>query len=222
MKQLTDRRTLSLCVWCFLLMLGVGCGSETSGGSTNNTTNLDGGVLDAAQADDATVDAGQGADSAAADDSATTDIGQTDAGAADAGAADAGAADAGAADAGTTDADVAAPTWATVHAEIIVKNSCAGGYCHGGGAGSLKLTGDAAKDHAALLSGAAGSNNKAMCAKSAYVVPNKPEESLLWLKIDKSASHGCGGKMPPSSGAGGLSKADSDLLKTWIAAGAQL
>ena len=189
------------------MMFGVGCGSETGSGSANNTTNLDGGVLDAGQADDATVDAGQGADSAAADDSATTDVGQADAGAADAGA---------------TDAGVAAPTWATVHAEIIVKKSCAGGYCHGGGAGSLKLTGDAAKDHAALLGGAAGSKNKAMCAKSAYVVPNKPEESLLWLKIDKSAAHGCGGKMPPSSGAGGLSKADSDLLKTWIAAGAQL
>ena len=143
--------------------------------------------------------------------------------AADAAAAtDAGGQDVGTADAGAADAGASAPTWATVHAAIIVKNSCAGGYCHGGGSGSLKLTGDATKDHAALLGGAAGTKDKATCAKSTYVVPGKPGESLLWLKVDKKAAHGCGGKMPPGSTDAGLSEADSDLVKAWIAAGAKL
>ncbi len=108
--------------------------------------------------------------------------------------------------------------WATVHAQII-KPTCAGGYCHGGGSGSLKLTGDAKADHAALTGGTAGSQDAASCGASAYVVPGKPDQSLLWLKVDAKASHGCGKKMP--SGKDGLDAKLSGLIKDWITAGAK-
>ncbi len=118
-------------------------------------------------------------------------------------------------DGGTTPTGTA---WAQLHAKVI-KPTCAGGYCHGGGAGSMKLTGDAAADFTTLTTGKAGNKDAAKCAAQLYVVAGKPAQSLLWLKVDSTAVHGCGDHMPAKSG--GLSAAQSELVKAWIAGGAK-
>ncbi|MBP48218.1 MAG: hypothetical protein CMH53_09810 [Myxococcales bacterium] len=110
------------------------------------------------------------------------------------------------------------PAWSEVHSKIIAP-SCGGGYCHGGGNNPFKVTGDASTDYQALLNGQAGGKKADKCTSKAYIVPGAPEQSLIWLKSDKNANHGCGNKMPPVSK--GLSQQMSDLLKDWIAAGAK-
>ncbi|MCO4762391.1 MAG: hypothetical protein KC502_12850 [Myxococcales bacterium] len=109
-------------------------------------------------------------------------------------------------------------TWANVHSKII-KPMCAGGYCHGGGSGSLKLTGDAKADFTMVRTKMAGNQEASKCTELTLVFPGKPEKSLLWLKTTKGQAHGCGKKMP--KGSDGLSASDSNLIKDWITAGAK-
>ncbi len=200
--MLPSRLAFPLCLT--LCALHLGCSGDDGAGATTTT---DSGPADAAVADSAS-------DSGAADSSGADSAG----GGADVSTQDADTQDAGGGDAGQGDAAATAPTWATVHSTI-VKPVCANGYCHGGGSGSLKLSGDAAADYTALTTGKAGSKDAAQCAAGSYVVPGKPAESLLWLKVDKQASHGCGKKMPSSTD--GLDPAQSALIKGWIAAGAK-
>ncbi len=169
------------------------CGSETApiGSTTVDATGTD----VSASADSAAVDSGAAGQDATA---ATTDSAQGS-------------------DAGTA----AEPTWAEVHKKIIVGKGCSGGYCHGGSAGSLSLSGDATKDHAALLAGSSKGTDAGTCASVQFVVPGKPAQSLLWLKVDANAAHGCGTKMPQSNENAGLPQAESDLIKAWITAGAK-
>ena len=112
-------------------------------------------------------------------------------------------------------------SWAEIHAKLI-KPTCAGGDCHGGGAGAgtLKLTGDAKADYDTLLSGKHAPTELAACVTETFVVPGAAKASLLWLKVDAKAAQGCGTKMPPKSN--GLSAELSGLIAAWIDAGAKL
>ncbi|MCO4762561.1 MAG: hypothetical protein KC502_13705 [Myxococcales bacterium] len=194
--------THSFCTIAISLLLSLivlGCGSETD---TSATT----------PADAVAVDAASESDGGTAQDGEAPDV---------AGDAGSGSADAG----GVVESDagaVNAPSWSEVHKKIIIDNSCNNGYCHGGSAGALSLSGDAKKDHAALLAGKSNDKGASKCSAAEFVVPGKPEQSLLWLKLDAGAVHGCGKKMPPSSNGKGLDPASSNLLKAWIAAGAKL
>ena len=71
------------------------------------------------------------------------------------------------------------------------------------------------------MSGKAMGIFKDKCTHKTYVVAGKPEESLLWLKIDANAVHGCGNKMPSGVGSTGVKADASKLVKDWIAAGAK-
>lgn len=181
------------------------CGTDTTPGAA---TTADVTPTDAANGGDsaAGADSGSAVDSGAAVDSGTAQD-TTSATADSSQGSDAGAS--------------AGPSWAEVHKKIIVDKGCSGGYCHGGSAGSLSLSGDAAKDHAALLAGSSKGKDAGTCASVQFVVPGKPAESLLWLKVDAHTTHGCGNKMPPSSQDDGLPQAESDLIKAWITAGAK-
>ena len=80
----------------------------------------------------------------------------------------------------------------------------------------MTLTGNADADYKALTTGKA---SEASCAAGAYVVAGDASKSLLWLKVDAKAVHGCGDKMPKSGT--GLSDAQSKLVKDWIDGGAK-
>ncbi len=115
--------------------------------------------------------------------------------------------------------------FAAIHHEIFVKYGCTGEYCHGAGAGGLRLyETDVAGNHARLVGAKARSRAKSSCVTQDMVVAGEPDKSLLWLKIDRVAVHGCGAKMPPGDGGepDGLPPAASAKLRAWIAAGAPL
>ena len=152
------------------------------------------------------------------------DIGLSDATVADTSAADDIAADTDtAADGATVDdsttqgdtdaaADVAAgPTFHVVWTDVLVAQGCSGTYCHGG----VWPNEDAA--YAEIMKAKTG---VLKCSAKTLVVPGQPEQSLLWLKSDANAAHGCGVKMPVGSSKG-LPAELSKLLKDWIAAGAK-
>lgn len=189
-----DRRTL-LAAALVALLAAAGCSSEPgSGGSTNTTGGSDGaGALDSAGTDGNATDTGTG-------DTTTADTGNTDTATTDTGTADAVQQDTG----------PAAPTFGDVWTQVLVTEGCSGQYCHGG----LWPNQDAAYKH--LTTATIKTPN---CAANTYVVPGDPNKSLLWLKIDPAAKHGCGNKMP--TGKPGVSAASSKLVKDWIAAGAK-
>lgn len=113
----------------------------------------------------------------------------------------------------TDDTDVApAATFARVESEII-QPSCAFSICHGGGSsGGLSLTGDAAADHAALV-GVASSGLPA----ETLVIAGDPDNSYLIKKLEDA--NGIEGDPMPSTGA--LTDAQIQLVRDWIADGAQ-
>lgn len=112
----------------------------------------------------------------------------------------------------TDDTDVApAATFQRVEDEVI-KPSCAFSFCHSGGAsGGLRLTGDAADDHAALVGVLATG-----LATETLVIPGDPDGSYLVKKLE-DASGIAGARMP----SGGPLTADQiQLVRDWIADGA--
>lgn len=172
------------------LLAATGCSTEPgSGGST---------------------DTAGGSDGAGALDSSGTDATATDTGTGDTSVADTASADTSVADTAAQDTGPAAPTFGDVWTQVLVAEGCSGQYCHGG----LWPNQDAAYKH---LTTATVKTPK--CASSSYVVPGDANKSLLWLKIDPAAKHGCGNKMP--TGKPGVSAASSQLVKDWIAAGAK-
>ncbi len=175
---------------------GDGGGTTAAGGGTS----ADGGV-DAVNATDAAPNDAK-ADGANADAHGT--------GASDSGTLDTAGLDSAAADGETSGGDAAAgPTFGKVWKEVFVVEGCNGAYCHAG------VWPNEAAAYKQLL--AAKSFDKA-CATAAHVTKGKPESSLLWLKMDPAANHGCGKKMP--LGEAGVSAAASKLVKDWIVAGA--
>ncbi len=102
----------------------------------------------------------------------------------------------------------------------ILNNNCAGSGCHSKAeakSGNLKLVDVTAKD---LLS-REGQQKTTKGIK--MVVPQKPNESLLYLKLlapnDRPSNYkDIGAKMPPGTD---LPQSDIDTIKTWIEKGAK-
>jgi len=106
------------------------------------------------------------------------------------------------------------PTAGWVWTNVLSK-SC--GPCHTGtgSSGKLGLGASAASARAAMLNKAVAATG---CKSGKLVVAGKSGQSLLWRKIDATAAHGCGAKMP--KGKALLSKALTDGVKAWIDGGA--
>jgi len=70
---------------------------------------------------------------------------------------------------------------------------------------------------AAYMTLTTATSNSHLCSGQAYVVPGHPESSLLFTKL--TASPPCGERMP--LGGGALPDAQIEMVRSWIAAGAQ-
>jgi hypothetical protein len=103
-----------------------------------------------------------------------------------------------------------------VFEQVLVPQSCTSGYCHGGGAGGLDMM-DEATAYASLVDVPAVTP---VCGLAMRVVPGAPDESITWLRARPAAldDEPCAPKMP--QGSSGLSEADAQLVKDWIAGGA--
>lgn len=104
------------------------------------------------------------------------------------------------------------PAFSEVYQKVIAAHSCAGGYCHGGGAGGLDL-GD---EHTAYQSLVGVVSATEACGGNVRVVAGHPEQSLLFLKVAPSAKV-CGNHMPKGAP---LPAAEVELIRAWIQAGA--
>ena len=78
--------------------------------------------------------------------------------------------------------------------------------------GMLSMGIDPATAYQALMATSVSSH----CGGMALLVPLRPEESLLWLKLDAMPT--CGDRMP--LGGTPLTAAQLDLVKSWILTGA--
>ncbi|HEX2676074.1 MAG TPA: hypothetical protein VHM19_05525 [Polyangiales bacterium] len=100
------------------------------------------------------------------------------------------------------------PTFSEIYTNILHKR-CADAVCHGGGAGNMDFsTRDSAYN--ALMMKADGP--KCRASGKQRVVPGKPEESLIYLKLQPSPP--CGDRMPLS---GKLEAGDIEAIEAWIA-----
>lgn len=113
------------------------------------------------------------------------------------------------------------PTFSRVVSEVITEKNCGGPACHSLTVGGFQL---GPKDtlYSQLVNQPASG---AKCAPLAMdgggatyirVVPKKPDESLLYLKINHAPP--CGDAMPVS---GTLKQDQIDLVHDWIEAGAE-
>jgi hypothetical protein len=94
--------------------------------------------------------------------------------------------------------------------------SCRVSTCHGMGlAGVLMATQDSAWTSLVNQPSSSSSQAKCMALGKQRVVPNDPDNSLLYLKLDVNAP--CGQQMPPG---GQLSRVARERIRTWIAMGA--
>jgi hypothetical protein len=103
-------------------------------------------------------------------------------------------------------------TWANL------KNAMSGCvFCHPGETGAAKNTdfGDMAKLRALLL--AESKYIGATCPIKILVVPGKPLESLLYIKVAGKPPAGCGDQMPKGKTP---DQWNTDVIKNWIMAGA--
>lgn len=115
------------------------------------------------------------------------------------------------------------PTYSTCIQPIFQKSCGETGECHGEGSsdGSLTLIGAKAAD---LKADAMGFNNKDKGRK--IVVPGKPMESLLYLKLllpgeRPAAFDKSGSKMPLNPAKFSIDQAAIDQIKLWIENGAK-
>jgi cytochrome c5 len=116
--------------------------------------------------------------------------------------------------AGSQAEQAAGPTFTLLFDSVF--STCRNPMCHGGGVtggldmSSKKAAYDALVDHA--------SSPTSICAMlgKKRVVPNQPEESLLYLKLTLDAP--CGQQMPPG---GQLRDEQRDQVRAWIEAGAK-
>jgi hypothetical protein len=114
-------------------------------------------------------------------------------------------------------------TFTAIYDDIIRGEGCAGSaLCHGGEAGKLVMK-DRASTYQALVNAKAqgvnvGPDMGPDCADSKLlrVAPGEPDKSLLMQKLLHTQT--CGGEMPPGRM---LSDAQLELVRGWIAAGAQ-
>jgi hypothetical protein len=125
---------------------------------------------------------------------------------------------------GSTDMATHEPKFSVIFKEIIGNSKvgyCAFGACHGGAPspadnGGLQLYAtDATMTRAALVS---KTSTSPMCTGKTYVVPGKPEESLLLEKLKANPS--CGMQMPLTPIGHYLDDAQLMQVETWIKNGA--
>jgi hypothetical protein len=119
----------------------------------------------------------------------------------------------------TTTSPSLAPTFTNVYAQIFpVETKAQCSFCHSlppnaKSNGSLSTGTDKASAYKALVGPA---TTTACSATKPYVVAGNADESLLFLKL---TSPPCGGRMP--LGGDALTADQLDLVRRWIAAGAQ-
>jgi hypothetical protein len=111
-------------------------------------------------------------------------------------------------------ADDGAPTWTGIYTYSF--RSCRVDTCHGGGLVGLTF---ATKDgaYASLVNQPANAMSKCAMLGKQRVVPNDPDNSLLFLKLDTKATP-CGQQMPPG---GQLAAKEIQRVHDWIAMGAK-
>lgn len=99
-----------------------------------------------------------------------------------------------------------------------VQTGCVAGYCHGGAVDGLVLN-----TAGVSIDAMVGVDSiRPSCGLTKLVVPGKPEESLLWLRVRPESldDEECVNKMP--KGTTGLDDETADLIYAWILDGAQL
>jgi hypothetical protein len=119
-------------------------------------------------------------------------------------------------------------TYTRVWSLVLQPKNCGNMYCHGAGAGALKLA-TKAEAYAALV-GVAASGSECRDSGMLRVEPSAPEASLLLEKLEKKQPS-CGDAMPvgtwfePECVSNNTSMcnslADLKLVRDWIAAGAK-
>ncbi len=107
---------------------------------------------------------------------------------------------------------------------ILENNGCTNGYCHGGSAGGLDLSGSNGDIYNNLV-GITPQNETAMMKGDLLVAPGYPERSFLYRKVNKGAYHdseltsGEMDDMPPNDTE--LSARDKEVIRQWIYFGAK-
>lgn len=117
--------------------------------------------------------------------------------------------------------EVAAPLFSDLNRTVLEKRCTFA--CHSGGefaAGGLDMSGDT---HTALLDGPPIDPTCAALGL-ARIVPGKPDESLLYLKVvakTRGTAPPCGEPMPSGANKPALSDEEVAALRAWIEAGAK-
>ena len=110
-------------------------------------------------------------------------------------------------------ADDGEPHWSGIFQNVFT--TCRLDSCHGGGLIGVDFSNKDAAWNSLVDQPAASDSACAMLGKK-RVVPNEPDESLLYLKLDIDAP--CGSQMPPG---GQLRQAARDRIRAWIEMGAK-
>jgi hypothetical protein len=111
--------------------------------------------------------------------------------------------------------DASTLNFARITREVISKTNCGGVLCHEGTAAGFKL-GTNDQLYPTLINTAA-SGPECAAGGMIRVVPNDPNNSLLYLKISATAPP-CGDPMPEMDSR--LAQDKIDLVRSWIEAGA--
>ena len=107
---------------------------------------------------------------------------------------------------------------------VLENNGCTNGYCHGGNAGGLDLSGSASEIYDNLV-GISPQNETALAKNNLLVDPGYPERSFLYRKINQGLYHDSelteneGNSMPPSGTE--ISNRDKEVIRQWIYYGAK-
>jgi len=110
--------------------------------------------------------------------------------------------------------DDGAPTWSGIYTHAF--RTCRVDTCHGGGlVGVAFATKDGA--YASLVNQPANATSKCAMLGKQRVVPNDPDNSLLYLKLDTKGTP-CGQQMPPG---GQLADKQIQRVRDWIMLGAK-
>jgi hypothetical protein len=110
--------------------------------------------------------------------------------------------------------DDGAPTWSGIYTYTF--RSCRVDTCHGGGlVGVAFATKDGAYE--SLVNQPANAMSKCAMLGKQRVVPNDPDNSLLFLKLDTKGTP-CGQQMPPG---GQLPDKQIQRVRDWIMLGAK-
>ncbi len=127
---------------------------------------------------------------------------------------------------GTAEEAPAAPGYRQLHANYFsASGGCAQSSCHSGSKGISGLSFSSAEGSYQQLVGVTATNAAAAAAGMARVTANKPEASLLYLKLlESSTTLGAKhfGQSMPIGGEGRAGLATLDAVRRWIEAGAPM